>query len=512
MGSGRFASPSDLSAAATTDTAPLSLLLFLLAAPAAGLPLLLGFHGSAIASAVIAAIVVIAATAVFIFRLGPADRIRSNVLFFCLAVAFLLCLLGGQGRFFFANNDWIIRDALINDLVRQPWPFAYRIGDAAFVLRAPLAIYMLPATIGKMFGVYAAHLAMLAQNTVLFGLLFYFFVPASWRFGRAAALVAIFIIFSGLDAVAVSGQYLIDGRWHGDHFEPWADLFQYSSHITQLFWVPHHAIGGWSFVCLFLLWQRGSLRSSILAVAYLYLAFWSPFAVMGAAPFALYAALSDLRRRQINRFDVPLASLAALPTPFLWAYLLQSGGSVEHGLLVNDPRFWHVYFSFVCIEFVPYVWLTAAMRPAVLKDPTFLIVVISLFLIPFYKIGASDDFAMRASIPALALLAAAFGVMLVENAIRPEHRVWAAIATVILMVGAITGGMEVRRALVREPVPISPCDFVEAWRQSPYAWIPMTSYLVNSDALPGWMRAQSPTNVSPNLLTRCFAQPPDARL
>ncbi len=219
-------------------------MLFLLAVPAAGLPLLLGFAGSAIVSAAIAAIVIVGATAVLILRLGPAARIRPDLLLFTLVIALILCVLAGEGRFVLATDDWVVRDALINDLVRQPWPFDYRIDGSSFVLRAPLAMYMLPVAIGKMFGVYASHLATLAQNSVIFALIFYFLVPRRLSFVPAAALVVIFAIFSGLDVVAETIKYLSTGVWPSEEIERWTGLFQYSSHITQIFWVPHHAIGG----------------------------------------------------------------------------------------------------------------------------------------------------------------------------------------------------------------------------------------------------------------------------
>lgn len=492
--------------AVNSDTTLLALLLLLLAIPAAGLPLLLGFAGSTLASAAIAAAVIAGATAISIFRLGPAERIRTDLLLFTLAGALMLCVLAGEGRFFYANSDWITRDATINDMVVQPWPFVYRIDGTDFALRASLAMYMLPAAFGKIFGVYAAHLAMLAQNTVLFALIFYFLVPRHLTFAPGAAMVVIFVIFSGLDIVPEIGKYLVSGVWPNEQIERWATLFQYSSHITQLFWVPHHAIGGWSFACLFMLWRRGLLRASVLACAYLYIAFWSPFAVMGGAPFLLYAAIAEFRAGKIDRFDIIIAPLAALPTPLIWLYLLQNSGAVGHTFMVSFPGFWHTYFAFILIEFIPYVWLIVKLRPAMLKQPDFLIVVASLLLIPFYKWGASDDFAMRASIPALAVLAASFSIMLVETADKYEFRVWTRVATAILMTGAVTGGMEIGRALATAPLPISRCDLVEAWNQSEFHWLPQATYLVKVDAMPGWMRPQAPAEVRSNPAVPCWSK------
>ena len=494
----------------------LSVLLLLLCAPAVGLCFLLGFAGS-FAIGVGAAVLMV----LMIWTVRPSimmpGAIRNDVLLFSFAISFALCLLGGEGRLFFANTDWLVRDAVLHDLVSQPWPFAYRIDAAhstaqSFVMRAPLAMYMLPAAVGKMLGLYAAHLALLAQNTVLFALILYFIVPEQSGLWRAAAIIAIFAVFSGLDVVPVLAKHLAhesEPAVNGippDHLENWARLFQYSSNITQIFWAPPHAIAGWAFAGLYLLWQRGLVRAAVLLCVLPYLAYWSPFAVIGAAPFVLYAAASDVIGRRIGRADI-VAGLLAAPTALLvLAYLAQGDGGVEHGFLIDAPYFWNLYFAFIEIEVAPYIILIVAMRPAIIKDPTFLLVVISLLLIPFYKLGMSNDFAMRASIPALALLAATFAVTLTETIATGDRLLWSRLATLTLIIGSVTGAMEVRRALIRSPSPISNCDMVQAWAQHPFSWTPMTSYLANLDAMPGWLRPQSPAEVPPGAITHCFAQ------
>lgn len=489
-----------------TDAGLLCLLLAFIAAPAVGLFFFIGFPGSEIAGA--AAALLIGAMVFYLARSSIAlgIAIRFDVLLFCFVLAVALCLLGGEGRFFYANDDWLIRDAVINDLVSQHWPFVYRLGEQSFAMRAPLAMYMLPTAVGKIYGIYAAHLALLAQNAVLFTLIFYFIVPRGRKFSQAALVVFIFVIFSGLDIVPTLGRYLVTGHSGSDHIERWAGLFQYSSHITQLFWVPHHAFAGWAVACLYLLWRRGCLRVGAVVCATLYLAYWSPFAVMGATPFLLYAIVTDWRGGKVSRTDVAAVALAAGPAALLWFYLIQGGGAVVHRFMFGEPNFWSIYFDFIYIEFIPYAAVVAALRPALIRDAGFWIAVISLLLIPFYKIGESNDFAMRASIPALALLAATFAVVLTEDIAVGNRPVWTHLATIILIVGSITGAMEIRRAVVRSLSPISACNFVQAWDQSPFNWIPMTSYLVNVDAMPGWMRPQAPADVAPAAPARCFAQ------
>lgn len=489
-----------------TDAHLLRLLLLFIAAPAVGLLFFLGFPGSTIAG--VAAALAIAAMVFYLARssLDLGAAIRLDVLLFCVTLSVALCLLGGEGRIFYANDDWLIRDAIVNDLVSQHWPFVYRVGEQNFVMRAPLAMYMVPVAVGKFYGIYAAHLALLAQNAILFALVFYFIVPPRLKLFQAAAVVFIFVIFSGLDVLPTLGAYLRTGAVGSDHIERWAGLFEYSSHITQLFWVPHHAFAGWVFACLYLLWRRGCVRINAVICATLYLAYWSPFAVMGAAPFLLYALVSDWRAEKIGRADIAAVALGAGPAALLGIYLTRDGGAVAHGLMFGEPNFWPIYFDFIYIEFIPYAAVLIALRPALIRDTNFWIVVVSLLVIPFYKLGELNDFAMRSSIPALALLAAAFATVLVEEVAAGNRPVWTRLATIILIVGGITGAMEIRRALVWPPSPISTCNFVQAWGQSPFNWIPMASYLVNIDAMPGRMRPQSPAEIPPGAPAQCFAQ------
>ena len=89
----------------------------------------------------------------------------------CLGLALVLCLLGGQTHAFFANDDWLIRDAVLADLVARPWPVEYERGGEMLFQRAPLGMYLVPALAGKIAGLGVAHLALLVQNTLVIGTL-----------------------------------------------------------------------------------------------------------------------------------------------------------------------------------------------------------------------------------------------------------------------------------------------------------------------------------------------------
>ena len=82
--------------------------------------------------------------------IGPApSRVPVMALVIVLGAALIVFALGGEGRMFFANADWQVRDAVLADMAKQPWPFAYLIHGKAMLLRAPLGMYLLPAMFGR---------------------------------------------------------------------------------------------------------------------------------------------------------------------------------------------------------------------------------------------------------------------------------------------------------------------------------------------------------------------------
>ncbi len=57
-------------------------------------------------------------------------------------------LASGTHHLLYAAVDWQIRDALLHDLARGPWPVSYMVGDLSWLLRAPLGYYLPAAATG----------------------------------------------------------------------------------------------------------------------------------------------------------------------------------------------------------------------------------------------------------------------------------------------------------------------------------------------------------------------------
>ncbi|MFH6782290.1 MULTISPECIES: hypothetical protein [Methylobacterium] len=406
---------------------------------------------------------------------APLDRPLLGV---ALAAGFALCLLGGQTHLFFANDDWLIRDAVLHDLVAGPWPVGYLYAGEPTMLRAPLGLYLLPAAIGKVVGLQGAHVALLAQDGLLFGCLLYGFARTVPSHRRGLVLIAVFVAFSGWDVVGslLAGDRLIPGR----HLEQWAGELQFSSHATQLFWVPNHAASGWIFVCAYCLWRAGTLRATSLAVVFGLCVLWSPLSMIGALPFLAVACLADAAHRRLTPGTLAVLALAGLGLAPVALYLGTDAGRVPHGLQAMGGDFLLRYGLLLLLELVPpllVLGLVPGRRDPWSRFETGLVVVL-LVLAPLYRLGGAD-FVMRASIPALALLAVQVGAAV--PALDARRRL-AALA--ILGIGAATPLSEVIRAVTEPPFSISACNLLAAARTPPNDG-PLVHYVARLDALRG---------------------------
>lgn len=434
------------------------------------------------------------------------------------AIALLLCALGGEGRLFYANYDWQVRDAVLRDMINNPWPFVYTDRGTAEVLRAPIGMYLVPAAVGKFGGAAAAEGALLLQNgvflTVLLALGSMLFTGTRQR----VVALAVAVWFSGMDIVAWLMFRAASGDWRAriDHIELYASRddasLQYSSHLTQLFWVPQHALAGWLCAVLFLLWKARIIRVGVFLAALPAVAIWSPLPVIGAMPFAIWASARSLVNKQIGVVDVLLpltAAFVCIPTA---AYLLAAGDSVG----TEFYRPWLVHYAMLqAVEVLPFlaavfvISLSARFRHGA---STFWIVAACLIIIPFIKVGPGIDFMMRASGPAMAVLAVlsadalndAFG----DTRAKVKRAMGIALAAA-LAIGAVTPLLEVRRAIALRPSPRSACSMIGSADQ--LVGLPRTTkstYLAPVASLPAAMRPPAADRVDTARDARpCWSRP-----
>jgi hypothetical protein len=472
---------------------------FLLIAVALMQGLLLLFLGKPLLAAAILPLALVPGCALAFSRLAGETTgtiIRWRTIAICFAIALAVFVLGGEGRFFYANTDWQVRNAVLLDLVREPWPFAYVRGPATEILRVPLGMYLLPASIGTLGGFRAAELALLAQNAALLGALL---ALGSSLFESARArwiAVGVFFGFSGLDII---GQ-IIAHRPVWLHLEQWAGI-QYSSNLTQAFWVPQHALAGWIFAMFYMLWREKRMPAwPSLAVVPLS-ALLSPLAMMGMIPFAAHIGVDLLWKRRLRWFDVVLPAAASIASIPALLYLTAGSGSVG-SRPASVPL--SVYVLFISLEIGFYVYALWQVRERMrFGKTTGAIVLAVLLLAPFVQVGESVDFVMRASIPALAILS----IMVAEVLIRPAAEgdaSWKAARKCVLVafaIGLATPGGEAARAVLLPRAPAQLCGY--------FGVVPngYATYVAPLDSLPAFLRADDTARMAPAEPARCWDGP-----
>ena len=418
---------------------------------------------------------------------------RLHVRFFalCMVTGFGLNLLGGQGHIFYATEDWLLRDAVLADLSAMNLP-AYGWKGETWLLRAPLGMYVLPGAIGRLAGLGAAHAMMLLQNACLTGCALYLIADAFER--RTRAFLEIVVLFSGLDCIGWLLFHSPAGLLF--HTEGWNPLFQYSSFVTQIFWVPNHALPGWWFAALLALHLRGGGLAPILLVFFAAALLWSPLAMMGALPFVLFVILREPRAMLTPQvLWACVAGAAFLPVAI---YLQADAAQVAHRWIVDLEIFPLCYVLFIGLEIPHTVFVAAhAFTQRRRWSGALVLTIAMLLVIPFYWLGPGNDFAMRASIVPLAILSACFATRALEfndNKDPIRFVIW-----IIIVLGAATPLTEITRNIRMKAYAISPCDLISSWRERAASDAGnLDHYIVRADHMPGWLLA-APQDRRPRL-------------
>lgn len=358
-----------------------------------------------------------------------------------VGTATLWSTFGGAGHFFYANFDWLTRDAVLRDLTMSDWPPSYG-SDGVFehILRAPVTYYLPAAAMGKILGVAWADW-LLWIWTILGVSVFFALLPLPASLARSALLLAMVTLFSGMDVV---GWTTLSGELPrvGQHIEWWARYFQYSSNSTQLFWVPNHALPGWIAITLFYRHWRHPDFSRFAPMLFAMLPLWSPFAAIGMLPFYGLVAVRAFREQQFFSIVnlLPAIGILALSGRYLTLDLFTvpaqsvfSMGSISVGFLL-------LYGFFVLLEFGLLCLVLYRSSGSLLLVIAF----VTLSVLPMFRMGPGNDLVMRGSIPALMLIC-----LLVIRHFQNER--WSTPRSIaiglLLMLGAITPLQEFYRAV-----------------------------------------------------------------
>ena len=371
---------------------------------------------------------------VFIFFIGYLNlffAIASSFLYLCALIIFFkkICIekiydinicglvilailsaiwvwISGVGGYWFQMPDWLWRNALFRDLIDFSWPVEYPNGNRL----AYYFGYFLPsALLGKIFGWSAANLS-LCVFTWIGVFLTLVWVAIYIQINKTISfflLAIIFIIYGGLEEIRapIANLLLITNNLG----------YQFSPNTTLLEWVTNQTVFPWLCTAIFLNFKRieslGVLGMTMLAVAPLPFCGFCFLSVIYFI-FCLLDKTKSLKDTLKSAFCLPnlLSILVILPI-FFFFYTENDAANGNYngggfGLYVpenfiSNLRWQANFLSFLFFNaFIFIILIYRRFR----KNIFYYIVILSLLILPLFKIGTGWDFQMRATIPALFLL------------------------------------------------------------------------------------------------------------
>ena len=357
-------------------------------------------------------------------------------------ISLVTVFVSGVGEYIYSMVDHVFRRAIFNDLINYKWPVIYdyntqinpRVisvlgkteGTTALVYYT--TFWMPSALVGKLLGTAAGNVFLLIWTSLgvwltLVGTTLYI-RRISW------AVPIIFITFSGLDALPNLVYELTeyDGYMAVEH---WLPTFAYMCNFTQLSNVFNQCVPIWVVTVMLMLSSNVRSAGYIGSLSFAY----SPWASIGLIPLALALAFrkalqpekkSNVILQILNPFG--LLSCAVMLGIYGPYYMVSTSASDESGFswtfCKNFGEFLLFWLLLMIIEVVPFVLVLWKKQK---KEPLFIASVITLTLIPIYRISYFNDFSMRASLPALFIISVMFtelfAVMFAEEKQRVRKQI-----------------------------------------------------------------------------------------
>lgn len=420
----------------------------------AGLPILFFFFRWLNLLSAVLFSVLLCTAGYFCFRNCKSDdgertelKISKKSLILLAVIAVIWCILGGQGGIMNQTSDHVIRNKILTDLTLKSSPLIYQDDKNNYqMLSYYIAYWMFPCTAGRLVfllsGNTVASLAvsnfiLLLQSSACVFCTFLLTALLTSHNGKARPVLSalLFIGFSGLDII---GTLLVDysaSSLQSDHMEWWAELFQFSSNTTCLFWVYNQTLPIWS-LTLCLINEKHMKDFAFLAL----LAFpHAPFPFVGIFIFCITKAVLLILQAVKNKTLKEELHLMLSPqnfisvfaiVPIFVSYFTANGivtGEAGEGETetVNTKFRLHDWFKLIMKEqdsslklllslqflrdYMLFIFLEAGVYVLFLyrkgRDNRLLTCnFIALMLIPLFMIGYSADFSMRVSISALVYL------------------------------------------------------------------------------------------------------------
>lgn len=381
--------------------------------------------------------------------------VSKRVLLVIFLISIIVCITAGIGNIFYQSSDWHWRNAIFRDMINKPWPVYYKSMNATLCYY--IGIWILPALFGKLFLGLGSNVAFTMGNIALLiyaalGLtLITLWIINTYKTKDKKKIIIsilVFFLFSGLDIIGLFLRRRFD-LFHEVHLEWWSNTYQFSSIITQLFWVFNQSIVAWLITWMYLNEKKLSNYFLLIILALPY----SPLPFCGLIILFLSSGIKHLIDSIKNKnvlelfkevFSIQnvLAILVILPIYFFFyrtnGSVNEAGFRLELGLLKGRGIIYLMVFWILEVG-IYYIILFKKYK----SNYLFHVAYISLIFIPLFRIGNALDFSMRASIPSMIVCI----YFIIDYIINNRFDKISKIIVIIFIFGMITPGFEYLRAV-----------------------------------------------------------------
>ena len=325
-------------------------------------------------------------------------------------IALVWAFISGIGEFAWTTADHTVRAAVLNDLVDYKWPVIYdmstqlnpMVKDALPGGKATFAYYftfwLVPAGIGKVFGVFAARVALLLWSALGLFLIMLGIAIMQKKASWTAALM--FLFFGGFDIVPYLYQTEIlhaYSTWEGWNTELWVHGNFYQTMNTF-----HQCIPGWLVTLLIIDSRNNKHIGTIGSLMFCY----SPWATIGILPIAIYELLASkwksVEKKQkitnilsVGNILMPIIICAV----FALFYTANSKATSIRGFIWNffgtPQKLLLVYVGYLLVEFG--VWAMILFKDNK-NNGLYWVALITLIVFPIYKMSEANDLLMRGTL------------------------------------------------------------------------------------------------------------------
>lgn len=332
----------------------------------------------------------------------------TPVLLFLLFIA--LTIVVGIGEFVWCDDDHKVRYAVLNDLVNLKWPVAFdfelqqnplvrqELGSGSAALVYYYAYWMVPAFIGKIFGLMAARITLVIWSALGLFLVFMGTGFITKKLQKRALYLLLF--FGGLDILVIMVKTQM-----GDTealLEMWNSPFVVHGNFAQLMNVFNQTIPCW-LIGMFI--YKNPNKKSIGFLGSL-MFFYSPWATIGFLPLAVSRFLydSESKKWKLSEFKYIKSLNNILPEIIALVvmgsfYMSSSNGMSSNNYLWNGK----MTASSAASHFLLYVLVEFAVWVGILygrfkKSEFYWIIIAELMLLPLAIIPGLFDLHWRGSL------------------------------------------------------------------------------------------------------------------